>query len=183
VPPKRRASDAPKRYLRGGACSLVPHASVGVTRAHTEPIAARRDPPFDTFIRGAQRLPLPLRESEEGEQFVAAFVQARHHARAPLGPRALEGNVGDAGCIDIGRVHDAVEVVADLGQRMFRRFPLEVAELVHTAALRRRPRPDLADGATHRGDRGAAVRCNMIEPGCVRTEVSATTLSNVWRAC
>jgi len=53
VPPKRRASTAPKRHLRGGACSLVPHASVGVTRAQAQPIAARRYVPLDTFIRRA----------------------------------------------------------------------------------------------------------------------------------
>src|SRR5439155_7524668 len=44
-----------------------------------------------------------------------------------------------------------MEVVADLGQRMFRCFALEVAELVHTATLHRRPRPYLANGTAQPG--------------------------------
>ena len=53
VPPERRASTAPKRYLRGGACSLVPHASVGVTRAPPSlfPLAASRHLTLSSVVR------------------------------------------------------------------------------------------------------------------------------------
>jgi len=59
----------------------MPHASVGVTRAHIEPIAARHDLPLDTFIRGSQRFPLRFGESEEREQLVTAFAQTRQGGR------------------------------------------------------------------------------------------------------
>src|SRR5439155_11359114 len=96
--------------------------------------ALRLHPAAEFFVEplddvcGAQRLPLPLREPEEGEQFVAALAQARHHARAALGPRALEGRIREARRVGVRPVDDTVEVVPDLGQRMLRRFPLEVAE-------------------------------------------------------
>jgi hypothetical protein len=48
---KRRASNAPKRHLRGGACSLMPHTSVGVTRARVERTSSRHRKPIDTYIR------------------------------------------------------------------------------------------------------------------------------------
>src|SRR5437667_4977492 len=86
-------------------------------------------------VRGAQRLPLPFGEGEEREQFVAAFPKAHHHAWAALGPLSLKGRVSGAGGVGISRVDDAMEVVADLGQRMFRCFALEVAELVCFALL------------------------------------------------
>jgi len=45
----------------------------------------------------------------------------------------------------MSRVDDAVEVVADLGERVLRRLALKIAELVDTAALHSRPRPALPD--------------------------------------
>src|SRR5439155_13691414 len=44
-----------------------------------------------------------------------------------------------------------MEVVADLGERMLRRFALKVAELVHATPLHGRPRPDLPDGPPQPG--------------------------------
>jgi hypothetical protein len=44
-----------------------------------------------------------------------------------------------------------MEVVADLSQRVPWRLALKIAELVDAAALHRRPRPDLADGAPQSG--------------------------------
>src|SRR5882672_11390218 len=55
-------------------------------------------------VRGAQRLPLRLGEAEEREKFVAAFSEARHHTRAALVPRALQGAVGDTRSVSAGRV-------------------------------------------------------------------------------
>jgi hypothetical protein len=40
-----------------------------------------------------------------------------------------------------------MEVIADLHEDMFGRLPLKIAQLVDTAALHGRPRPDLPDGA------------------------------------
>src|SRR5258706_4737219 len=99
-------------------------------------------------VCGAERLPLRLREAEEREKFVAAFSEARHHARAALAPRALEGAVGDTRSVSAGRVDDAMKVVADLVQGMLRRFSREIAQLVDAAALDGNPRPDEADGAS-----------------------------------
>ena len=45
----------------------------------------------------AQRLPLLFGEGEEREELVAAFPQARHHARTTFDPRALERRVSSAG--------------------------------------------------------------------------------------
>jgi hypothetical protein len=83
----------------------------------------------------AQRLPLRFGEREEREELVAAISQARHHARATFGPRALEGRVSSAGGISIGGVDDAVEVVADLGQHVLGRLTLKIAKLVDAATL------------------------------------------------
>jgi hypothetical protein len=41
-----------------------------------------------------------------------------------------------------------VEVVANLGERVLRRFPLKVAQLMDTAALHGRSWPHLADGTS-----------------------------------
>src|SRR5438445_423927 len=46
-----------------------------------------------------------------------------------------------------GGVHDAMKVVADLRERMFRRFPLYVPELVDATTLHGRPRPRFAHSA------------------------------------
>src|SRR5216683_4289461 len=78
----------------------------------------------------------------------AGFLQARHHAWAPLTPRPLEGRIRDACCVGAGRVDDSIKVVADLSQRVLWRFALKIAELVDGTALHRRPRPDLPDGAS-----------------------------------
>src|SRR4030095_9090123 len=51
----------------------------------------------------------------------------------------------------IGRVDDAMEVVADLSERVLRRLPREVAELVDTAALDHGTRPREPDGAAQAG--------------------------------
>src|SRR5262249_52825648 len=82
-----------------------------------------------------------LGESEEREQLVAALTQARHHARAASGPRALEGRVSSSRGVSTRGVHDAMEVVPDLGQHVLRRFPLKVAELESGAVARCRARP------------------------------------------
>src|SRR5437867_3556726 len=44
-----------------------------------------------------------------------------------------------------------MEVVADLGERMLRRFALKVAELLHATPLHRRPRPGLPNGPPQPG--------------------------------
>src|SRR5439155_291247 len=85
------------------------------------------------------RSPRRSRKGKDCEQLVAAFAKARHHAWAALGPRALEGREGGTGRVGAGSVDDTMEVVADRGQCVLRRFPLEVAELVYTAALHHRP--------------------------------------------
>jgi len=102
-------------------------------------------------VRGSQRLPLGLGEAEEREEFVTAFPQARHHARAALTPLPLERRIREARGVGAVSVNDAMEVVADLGECMLRSFPLEVAELMDAAALHRRPRPYLAGGAAQPG--------------------------------
>ena len=78
-------------------------------------------------------------------------LNARHHARAAPDPRALEGGVRSAGRVSVGRVDDAVEVVANLSERVLRRFPLKVAQLMDTAALDRGPGPHEAAGASQPG--------------------------------
>jgi hypothetical protein len=125
----------------------VPHASVGVTRAYPKPIPTRGHPPLDTFIRGSQRLPLRFREAKEREEFVAAFPKTRHHARAALGPCALENRVGGAGGVATGGIDDPMEVVANVSERVLRSFTFEIAQFVDAAALNRRPRPHQPDGA------------------------------------
>src|SRR5205823_9993136 len=62
----------------------------------------------------SEGLPLRLGEAKEREQLVAAFAQARHHARAALPPCPLEGCVGGTGRVGAGSVDDTMEVVADL---------------------------------------------------------------------
>src|SRR5882672_293574 len=47
-----------------------------------------------------------------------------------------------------GRVDDAMEVVADLGERVLGRFTREIAKFVDAAALDGSPRPDEPDGAS-----------------------------------
>jgi hypothetical protein len=82
------------------------HAATAVCRLST--VAIFRQPsirrnlicPLATRLNcGAERFPLGLGEAEECEEFVAGLAQARHHAWAALGPRALEGRVRD------GRAH------------------------------------------------------------------------------
>src|SRR5258708_7396755 len=52
-------------------------------------------------VCGAQRLPLPLRESEEGEEFVAAFPQAGHDT-GPGRPQIQEDQRhADPECYDV----------------------------------------------------------------------------------
>src|SRR6185436_2576019 len=99
-------------------------------------------------VCGAERLPLRLGEAEERDKFVAAFSEARHHTRAALAPRALEGAVGDTRSVSAGRVGDAMKGVADLVEGMLRRFTREIAQLVDAAALDGNPRPDESDGAS-----------------------------------
>ncbi len=112
-------------------------------------------------VRGSQRLPLRFGEGEEREEFVAAFPQARHHAGAALGPRALEGREGGAGSVTIRSVDDPMEVVANVRERVLRGSTFEVPQLVDAAALYRgsgpyqsdrAPKPGIAvDDAEHRG--------------------------------
>jgi len=47
-----------------------------------------------------------------GERLIASFAQARHYARAALGPRAIEGRERSAGSVSIGHIDDPVEVVS-----------------------------------------------------------------------
>src|SRR5207237_1988723 len=84
-------------------------------------------------------------------ELVAAFSQTRYDARTALVPRALEGGVGGAGRIGVGRVHDAMEVVTAVRQRVLRRLALKIAQLVHAAPLDRRLGPDEPDGAPQPG--------------------------------
>src|SRR3989454_3536265 len=98
--------------------------------------------PFD-HVRGAQRLPLRLREGEEGQQLRAALVQATHNAGTALRPLAFEGRVRRAARVGGRRIDDAMKVLAELVERVLGRLALEVAQLVDRAALhgRRWPRP------------------------------------------
>src|SRR5262249_45069381 len=92
-------------------------------------------------VRGSQRLPLRFREAIEREEFAAAFSKARHHARAALGPRALESPVGGAGggggAAAMGGMEERMEVVANARERVLRSFTFEVAQFVDAAALTR----------------------------------------------
>src|SRR5437879_6519905 len=90
-------------------------------------------------VGGSQCLPLLFREPEERQELLAAFPQARHHTRGALGPGALEERVGSASRLSIGRVDDSMEVVADLGKRVFGRFALEVAQLVGRSSVEPQP--------------------------------------------
>src|SRR3989442_9249741 len=98
--------------------------------------------PFD-HIRGAQRLPLRLREGEEGQQLCTALLQAAPDAGTALRPRTVEGRVRRAARVGGRRKDDAMKVLAELVERVRGRLALEVAQLVDGAALhrRRRPRP------------------------------------------
>jgi hypothetical protein len=102
-------------------------------------------------VRGSQRLPLRFREAKEREEFVAAFSKARHHARAALGPCALENRVGGAGGVATGGIDDPMEVVANVRERVLRSFTFEVAQFVDAAALNHSPRPHQPDGAPEPG--------------------------------
>jgi len=92
-------------------------------------------------VRGAQRLPLRLGEGEEREQFVAAFPKTHHQAWAALGPLSLKGRVGGAGGVGISRVDDAMEVVADLGQRMAAGEAVEEVAYSFTSILENADQP------------------------------------------
>jgi hypothetical protein len=59
----------------------MPHASVGVTRAHAKPIPARGHPPLDIFIRGADHAPMTQREAEMGDARVEVVAEAVHDGR------------------------------------------------------------------------------------------------------
>src|SRR4029450_4288272 len=96
-------------------------------------------------IRGPQRLPLVLRELEEGEQLLATLLAAPDHPRAARAPLPLEGGEGRAGRAGAVRVDDAVEVRPDLRQGVLRGLPLEVAQLVHGTTLDQSLRPDQAN--------------------------------------
>src|SRR6266511_969141 len=89
--------------------------------------------PFD-HVRGAQRLPLRLREGEEGQQLRAALVQAAPDAGTALRPLAFEGRVRRAARVGGRRIDDAMKVLAELIERVLGRLALEVAQLVDRAA-------------------------------------------------
>jgi hypothetical protein len=166
--------------LRNLICPLATRLKSRISAVSSfgrEPASEFLVEPLD-HVGGAEGLPLRLGEVEEREELVAAFPQARHHARAALGPVALEGCVRGTGRVVIGRVDDAVEVVADLGKRMLGRFALEVTQLVDTAALDRGPashQPDRAsqpgitvDDAEHR--RPQPARDEIVEAALPRRE-------------
>ena len=54
--------------------------------------------------------------------------------------------MGGTGGIEAGSVHDAMEVVANLDECMFRSSPFKITELVDATALHSRARPELLDG-------------------------------------
>jgi hypothetical protein len=60
-------------------------------------------------IRGAQRLPLPLRELEEREQLLATLLQAADDSGTARRPLPLEGSIGDARDRRALGVDDAVD--------------------------------------------------------------------------
>jgi len=144
--------------LRNLICPLATRLKSKTTAASSlgsEPCVFTRRPklPVEPFyhVRGSKRLPLHSGEAEKREDFVAAFPQTRHDARALRGPRTFEGGVRRPGRVGAGRVDDSMEVVADRREGVLRRFAFQVAQLVHTAPLHGRPRPHEADGAAEPG--------------------------------
>src|SRR5260370_35302733 len=128
--PSRRSRRQVLAYHRGDLPPAVDPAQLDLPARHeaeeqddggvfTRERALRLYPAAEFFVKplddvcGAQRLPLRFREPEEGEQFVAAFAQARHHARAPLTPPPLEGRILHARGVATHRSHDRVDVAPD----------------------------------------------------------------------
>src|SRR5262249_3802639 len=95
-----------------------------------------------------QRLPLRFREGKKRQEFVAAFAQARDDTGASFAPRALERCPGATRGLKTRGVHDAMEVITDLRQRVLRRFPFEIAQLVDATALHGSTGPHLAARTT-----------------------------------
>src|SRR5260370_31087925 len=88
-------------------------------------------------VRRPQRLPLRPGEAKEGEQLLAALREAPRDPRTALAPFALEVSVRDARPLPTGGIDDAMEVLAELAERMLGGLPLQVPQLVHGAALHR----------------------------------------------
>src|SRR5713226_7352401 len=86
--------------------------------------ALRLDPPSKLLVqaldgvRRPQRLPLRPGEAKEGEQLLAALREAPRDPRTALAPFALEVSVRDARPLPTGGIDDAMEVLAELGERM-----------------------------------------------------------------
>src|SRR5713226_5713597 len=110
------------------------------------------DPPTELFVeafngvRGPQRLPLRLGEAEKGEQLVAALGETPRDPRTARAPLARTGGVGGPGALATGGVDEAMEVLAELGERMLGRFALEIPQLVHATPLHRSLGPRAPDG-------------------------------------
>lgn len=81
--------------------------------------------------------PLRLGEVEKGKQLVAALRETLRDPRTALAPLARTGGVGSPGALATGGVDDAMEILAELGEHMLRRFALEIPQLVHATPLHR----------------------------------------------
>src|SRR5262245_16017453 len=139
LPADHEAEEQDQRGVLGGQAALRLHAPAELL------VEALDD------IRGPERLPLALGELEEGGQLVPALLETADHAGAAGPPLPLERGVGAARGGRVLGVHDPVEVGPDLGEGMFRRLALKVAQFVDTAALDQRRRPDEPDGLPQAG--------------------------------
>src|SRR5712691_517398 len=97
-------------------------------------------------VRGPQRLPLRLGEAEKGEQLVAALRETPRDPRTARAPLARTGGGGGPGALATGGVDDAMEVLAELGERMLGGFALEILQLVHRPPLHGGLGPRAPDG-------------------------------------
>src|SRR5712691_6330641 len=130
-------------------------------------------------VRGPQRLPLRLGETEKGEQLVAALRETPGDPGTALAPLALEGRVGGARALATSGVDDTMEVLAELGEGMLGRFALEIPQLVYAIPLHRGlgpraphgpPQPGVAvdDAEQGRLEAAAGQRVDEAGPGLGR---------------
>src|SRR4029453_11819334 len=139
MPAENETKEQQERRVLGGQPPLRPHAPAELLVQ-----------PFD-HVGGPERLPLALREPEEREQLLTAFLEAADHARAAGRPLPLEGHRGQAGRRDTLGVDDAMEVSPNLREGVLRRLALEVPQLVDSTTLDQRLGPDEADGLPEAG--------------------------------
>ena len=102
-------------------------------------------------VLSSERLPLGFGKAEEGEQLVAALREAPHNPGTALAPLAFEGGDGDPRAVATRGIDDAMKVLAEFGEHVLGRLALEVAQLMHTAALHRGLGPHALDGPPQPG--------------------------------